>query len=453
MKKLTKQRKARNGFQYEVLEKKELLATATIQDFNGRSNLFIDGTSQNDVVVVDNLGSSQVRVTLDGDTEDFNVSEFDLIRFLGRSGDDQFTNNTNIDSTAFGHNGNDSLQGGGGINRFQGGNGDDTLTGGDRNDLLRGRAGDDTIDGGRRQDRIFGNDGDDIIIGGAGDDFIQGNDGADFVFGSNGDDRITGGEGNDQIETGNGNDVVTFERARSQFTVFGDTEAAVRVRDDAGSDNSDTVVGAEQFVFDDGVTSVNDVLTADRQIVVRPIVAANNNGSNVAESFGNDDQEQEIRLQIEEIFAQADIDLLFTNEVRYNNSFANIGNGGTRPVNDLFEIVGNGDDANVGSSNPMVIDLYFVEIAPGFNNVAENIANGIAVEGESGIAVHVGDQLPGFAGGRELISRVVSHEIAHNLGLGHFTNSNNLLNPTQPGPNLTSGQIATIRNSDLVRNI
>ena len=105
MKKLPKQRKAKNGFDYETLEKKELLATAAIQDFNGRSNLFIDGTNQNDVVVVNNLGADEVRVTIDGNTEDFNVSEFDLIRFLGRSGDDQFTNNTNIDSTAFGHNG------------------------------------------------------------------------------------------------------------------------------------------------------------------------------------------------------------------------------------------------------------------------------------------------------------------------------------------------------------
>jgi len=96
-----------------------------------------------------------------------------------------------------------------------------------------------------------------------------------------------------------------------------------------------------------------------------------------------------------------------------------------------------------------VIDAYFVERVPNFNTVSENAANGLAFVGRSGLAVHVGDNLVNSSTGRQLIARVVAHEIAHNLGLSHTEDSGNLLSSDLFSTNLTSDQISRLIDSRL----
>ena len=68
-----------------------------------------------------------------------------------------------------------------------------------------------------------------------------------------------------------------------------------------------------------------------QQLVVRPIVVSNNNGGNTAAFFGDAEAQAEIEALIDDIYAQANIDVIWEEAVSYNNTFANTGNtSGTR---------------------------------------------------------------------------------------------------------------------------
>ncbi len=68
-----------------------------------------------------------------------------------------------------------------------------------------------------------------------------------------------------------------------------------------------------------------------------------------------------------------------------------------------------------------------------------------ATSAVSGIAQFVGDNLLTFQGGHDVISRVVAHEIGHNLGLQHTADSiGNLMSPGGTTAQLTPTQIDAI---------
>ena len=69
--------------------------------------------------------------------------------------------------------------------------------------------------------------------------------------------------------------------------------------------------------------------------------------------------------------------------------------------------------------------------------------------GRSGLAVHVGDNLVNSSSGRELIARVVAHEVAHNLGLSHTEMEGNLLTNDLFATDLTNDQISRLTDSRL----
>jgi Ca2+-binding RTX toxin-like protein len=249
-----KQRSRRRSvWHYGELEPRALLAGIS---FDGATGVvLIDGTSHADTVEI-TPHNGQVTVNfVNIDQQTFAANSVSAFRFLGRSGNDRFVNNTNIDSFAYGHAGDDVLIGGDGNDRFQGGDGNDTLKGMGANDLLQGNDGHDTIYGGNQHDRIRGGAGDDIIYGESGRDHLSGNSGNDRIeggdekdrlFGLLGDDLLIGGDGADRIEGGPGIDIL--EGGNGADRLFGQ-EGNDTIRggdgDDLiyGDDGDDNIVG------------------------------------------------------------------------------------------------------------------------------------------------------------------------------------------------------------------
>jgi hypothetical protein len=162
--------------------------------------------------------------------------------------------------------------------------------------------------------------------------------------------------------------------------------------------------------------------------------------------FGNPTQRGLIEAAIDQIWAQAGIDIAFLpTTLRYNNTFAYQGNGGTRPTSDLGSIISGATAAGVVNFDPSVLNTFFVNVVPGFGFTSEWTANGIANIGNDGIAQFVGDNLLTWADGRDVIASVVSHEIGHNLGLKHAASGlPNLMSPNGTSEQLSSTQIAAI---------
>lgn len=597
---------------YQGLEDRRLLAvTANLVG----SEVVIGGDAQSNTVFVQQVGDSLEVNVQNQESFTFNFAEVSSLRFVGRAGDDVFTNQTDLDTIAsgndgndrittgngtdriFGNDGNDILSSSGGSNFFNGwsgndiitggtaedrifgfngndtissglgndhvvaGNGDDVVTAGsgndtvfgnsgndsingnDGNDLLFGQAGvdevwgdagndrirggteNDTLYGGAGADRfdgeggndvIHGNDGRDVIFGGAdadtlygdaGEDFllgglgddtihggaqsdqIRGNEGNDNLYGDSGNDRVAGDAGNDSLDGGIGNDVVLgdagvdsivgtssdFVRggAGDDFISLssgnGDTAAflgnysnflvtqsgdSLLVRDTTGSEGLDTVSGADSLSFADQTRAA--AADVNKRITVQPIIVSNSNGSNTAEFLGNAEQEATIKRLIDEIFLQANVDIEWEAVRTWNNSFANVGNSSTRPTSDLNTVVNNGDNEGIGNSDPLIIDAYFVEVSAGFSNQSDNVANGLAFVDANGTTIHVGDNLPTFANGREVVASVVAHELGHNLGLEHNSIIDNLLyvgNQPSDGNDITTSQRTVIQNSQFSQNI
>ena len=147
------------------------------------------------------------------------------------------------------------------------------------------------------------------------------------------------------------------------------------------------------------------------------------------------------------IWAQAGIDIAWLPPTNWNNTFANVGTQNPRPTNDLDVVGTTGDRAGVGNTDPLILDMYFVEVAAGFGPRANNVANGLAWVGANGITIHVGDDLVRWGGGQEVVARVAAHEIGHNLGLSHVSASGNLMTPGSGSEQLNNSQINSAINS------
>lgn len=330
------------------------------------------------------------------------VSQADLI--LGLDGDDTFTGDA-------------------GLNVFWGGNGNDTMVGGAGENRMHGQNGTDHLTGGPSADYLAGNNGDDVINGLSGPDFIL------------------PGFGNDTVNGGAGNDVVVFTSQFSDYQISGSSDP-LTVTDLRGVEGTDSISQTATLRFVNGDHPTAGGIT--HRVQVQPIVLSNDNGSNSAEFFGNDSQEAETQQLIDDIFGQAGIDIQWLAERQWNNTFANVGDGGERPDWDLDTILYQGESDGVAHSNPRVINMYFVEIAAGYGDTGENQVNGLAFVDFNGITIHVGDRLVARSSLRRIVAEVAAHEIAHNLGLDHVSVPNNLM---FDGWQLDRNQIFTMRNS------
>ena len=208
------------------------------------------------------------------------------------------------------------------------------------------------------------------------------------------DDFIIAGLGDEDFDGGTGNDTIRFTGNYANYRIEGDSTDVLNIRDlrDEFPQGDNSTENVEIYEFADETRNAAASLT--EQIIVRPIVVSNSNGGNTANSFGDAATEARIKRLVDNIFSQADVDIVWEDTVSYDNTFANVGTSSNRPE-DLERIVEEGDDAGVGSSSPLVVDFYFVQKVPGFRNFGDDVLTGEALLDSNGAAFYVGADLIG----------------------------------------------------------
>jgi Ca2+-binding RTX toxin-like protein len=206
-------------------------STGWVRDFVVTSPLTIDGNTFSFNFTPLQHTNLAFQVMGDGSAESYSITFAEYVEFPNiTEGDDIFTAPPEgVDVSLLG--GDDTFDGGAGIDivngdagkdKLTGRDGNDLLSGGNGNDLLEGDGGNDILDGGRDNDRMYGGAGNDVMTGGHGNDLLDGGDGNDILTGGVGKDKMTGGAGNDVfvfeigshrdtiIDFGNGNDALDF---------------------------------------------------------------------------------------------------------------------------------------------------------------------------------------------------------------------------------------------------
>lgn len=205
----------------------ESLDLTILQD-GGLNNVKIDGSADDDKIILSAATGVQIGVTLTGgsgndllqvtgmNTADKLFGDQGNDRLLSGDGSDQLSGGDGNDYLS-GEAGNDSLNGDAGKDELHGGGGDDQLTGGANDDVLHGDAGNDQLFGMSENDILHGGAGNDILYGGNGDDDLSGNEGNDMLEGEIGNDALAGGVGDDQLYGSYGNDTLNGDDGNDQL--------------------------------------------------------------------------------------------------------------------------------------------------------------------------------------------------------------------------------------------
>ncbi|MEM1013417.1 MAG: calcium-binding protein [Planctomycetota bacterium] len=230
----------------EQLELRRLLSV-TLSD----SVVEVTGGADDDVVVVE-ANAGELRVTLNGSSQAFSLTDVSRIELSLDAGDDlaQLADDVAVPVLARLGDGDDRFIGGIGDDTVFGGAGDDFIVGLAGSDVLRGESGNDVLSGGANKDSLWGHDGNDTLAGGDSDDRLFGGPGSDLLAGQDGNDNLLGGEGADQLFGGSGADFV--EGNAGDDLIESDNGLTTSLDDAAllalGGDGNDSLRGSR---FDD----------------------------------------------------------------------------------------------------------------------------------------------------------------------------------------------------------
>ncbi len=198
--------------------------------------------------------------------------------------------------------------------------------------------------------------------------------------------------------------------------------------------------------------SVNPAIPITHRVRIQPIQVSKVDGT-AATALGTTEQATYIKAQVNRIWAQAGVRIDWLPFTPYINDFAysdpaNDYTTNPRPNEDL-DAIRTAAGSPPKSGNVTVINLFFVEICPGFQHLDALTANGLAFVDSNGITVHVGANLLTFGNGLDAIASVIAHEIGHNLGLNHEAfDQPNLMSPGGTTAQLRDDQRAIVFTND-----
>ncbi|MCA9166068.1 MAG: matrixin family metalloprotease [Planctomycetales bacterium] len=149
---------------------------------------------------------------------------------------------------------------------------------------------------------------------------------------------------------------------------------------------------------------------------------------------------------VDQIYGQLGIDVQFDFGTTWNNTFAHQGIStlGQRPASDTFTILSSAVTAGKTAPTVNTINMILVDIVPSFFQLSSTGAAGTSVFGGNGIVMFVGADVGLFASSEETAAIIMAHQIGHNLGLDHSTDTNNLMTALVSGGCFNESQAAQI---------
>lgn len=204
--------------------------------------------------------------------------------------------------------------------------------------------------------------------------------------------------------------------------------------------------------------TVNSPEPITKSFLVQIVDTAANDGSSPAPLFGTPSEQAAIFSDVDQIWAQAGIEVNFEFlSGTWNNSFALLGNPGSnnpRPAGDLSTLIGAADQTL--QLDPKANQLFMLQIVPSFSQAGSNTADGYSFTNFNGMSMWIGSNLPTSISGQAVAADVLAHEIGRNLDLStdYTTGDQNLMDPDPTaGQLLTPSQIATVRESQFVTDV